>query len=506
MFDPPPSDRRRDHLARPPLLNWTTGNSVKFFRDLIVLAGGQTVSKLMGFIAFAWLARVLEPVGYGAIEYVVGLSLFFTALVDGGLDVVGTRRATRDPGELTRLAYQIPVARLMLTMIGVPAMALIAITTMRANVPVGLVWLFAASLVTSPWRQQWLFQATGRMAAFANAEMLRMAIFALFVWACVRGPADILVVGWAEVAAVTATTVFCIVVQQRGIAPVRLTGSLSGFGGLIREGAAVGSTNFVWALGQSVPLFLIASLLGGVETAWFAGAARIAGSLVQFSNIYHFNLYPAVSRAHAQANDTLAQMLKQSLRVTAWGGAFLALTLTVFASPLVRITLGPKLVDAAPILQVLAWTIPVALWSGHARWALAATGAQTKVLLSQIVGLGATIGSCLALGHVMGGIGYAAGSLLGAMMVWVVSHHFARSEHCSPPPFHITFRPLGLAAAIVVLAHMNALGFWQSVLAVAAFAIFAPLLDRSLLRDIALLGAAKHHHELSEPQTGGLPR
>ncbi|MBK7284258.1 MAG: hypothetical protein IPI83_07655 [Sphingomonadales bacterium] len=91
-------------------------------------------------------------------------------------------------------------------------------------------------------------------------------------------------------------TALCIIMQQRHVTPFRLTGSFAGCA-LVREGAAVGSTNFVWALAQSVPLFLIASLSGGVETAWFAGAARIVGSLGQFGNLYHFNLYPAVSRA-----------------------------------------------------------------------------------------------------------------------------------------------------------------------------------------------------------------
>lgn len=491
--------------VRPSIIRRLTGTGAKFFRDFAVLAGGQMISKLLGFLAFAWLARALNPVGYGAVEYVVGLSLFFATLVDGGLGVVGTRRAARDPAELALLAHQIPTARLMLAVIGVPVMAVIAIETSRASVPEGLVWLFAASLITAPWRQQWLFQATGRMAAVANAEIIRMAIFALGAALFVHSPADILFVGWAEISAVTATTVFCIVVQQRRITPFRLRGSLAGFGMLLKEGAAVGSTNFVWALSQSAPLFLIASMIGGVETAWFAGAARIAGSIGQFSSIYHFNLYPAVSRAYAHGDGTLGRIQRRSLRVTAWGGVFVALVLTLFAVPLIRLTLGAKLLDAAPLLQVLAWMIPVALWSGHSRWSLAAAGAQRLVLLSQTFGLVMTIAACAGLGQVYGSMGYAAGSLVGGIAVWVVSHQFARSQGCEPPPYHLALRPLGLAGAIVILAHMNALGFWQSVLAVAAFAIFAPLLDRSLLRDIALLGAAKHHHELPEPQAGGLP-
>lgn len=488
--------------ARPSIIRRLTGTGAKFFRDFAVLAGGQMISKIMGFLAFAWLARALDPAGYGAVEYVVGLSLFFATLVDGGLGVVGTRRVARDPGELALLAHQIPTARLMLAVIGVPVMAVIAIMTSRASAPEGLVWLFAASLVTAPWRQQWLFQATGRMAAVANAEIIRMAIFALGVVLFVRSPADILLVGWAEISAVTATTVFCIVVQQHRITPFRLRGSLAGFGALLKEGAAVGSTNFIWALSQSVPLFLIAAMVGGVETAWFAGAARIAGSIGQFSSIYHFNLYPAVSRAYAHGDGTLGHIQRRSFRVTAWGGAFVALILTIFAEPLIRLTLGAKLLDAAPLLRVLAWMIPVALWSGHSRWSLAAAGAQRLVLLSQGFGLLVTIAACAGLGWAYGGMGYAAGSLVGGIAVWVLSHQFARSQGCEPPPRHLAIRPLAVAGVIVAIACLYPLGFWQSVLAVAAFAVLAPLVDRALLSDIALLGAAKHHHEHIEPRSG----
>ncbi len=472
---------------------------MKLFRDFTVLASGQLASKALGFLAFAWIARALDPVGYGAVEYVVGLTAFFALLVDGGLGVVGTRRAVRNPDELAVLAHQIPVARLMMAAAFVPALAAILLVTVHASIPQGLVWLFAASLLTAPWRQQWLFQATGRMAAVANAEIMRMAVFAFGVWIFVHAPSDILAVGVAEFCAVVAMTALCIHVQHKSVTPFRLTGSFSGFGDLVKEGAAVGSTNFVWALAQSAPLFLVASISGGLETAWFAGAARIVGSLGQFGNLYHFNLYPSVSRAHALADGSLGRMLARSMRVTAWCGVFVALTLTVFAEPLVRLALGPKLVSAAPLLEVLCWILPVALWSGHSRGALAAAGEQKKVLMSQVIGLVVTVGACVGLGMMYGSIGYALGSLLGAIAVWAASHSYARAQGCEPPAARFVIIPLAMAAAVILLLRWQTPGFWMSVAATAAFAGVAPLVDRSLFRDMAQLGAMRSAGKAPRP-------
>ncbi|MBL0001049.1 MAG: oligosaccharide flippase family protein [Sphingomonadales bacterium] len=232
---------------------------MKLFRDFSVLAGGQLASKALGFLAFAWIARALDPVGYGAVEYVVGLTAFFALLVDGGLGVVGTRRAIRNPDELALLAHQIPAARLMMAVVFVPVMALIALATIHVSVPQGLVWLFAASLLTAPWRQQWLFQATGRMASVANADILRTAVLAFGVSIFVHSPADILAVGTAELCAVVAMTALCIHVQQRHVTPFRLTGIVRGLRCAGEEGAAVGSTTLFGRLPSRRQLFLVAS-------------------------------------------------------------------------------------------------------------------------------------------------------------------------------------------------------------------------------------------------------
>jgi O-antigen/teichoic acid export membrane protein len=48
----------------------------KFLRDLSVLVGGQIAAKLFGFLAFAYLARRLDPEAYGSVEFIVGLTGF----------------------------------------------------------------------------------------------------------------------------------------------------------------------------------------------------------------------------------------------------------------------------------------------------------------------------------------------------------------------------------------------------------------------------------------------
>jgi O-antigen/teichoic acid export membrane protein len=356
-----------------------------------------------------------------------------------------------------------------------------------ASVPSALVWLFAASLLFAPWRQDWLFQASGRIANVAWGQIVRAGVFAALAWWLVRAPHDVIAVGWSEIGAVAALTAYCLFVQHARIAPFRFGGVRRGFAQLLRESAAAGTTNCLWTMSQYAPLLMIGAFVGGVQTAWFAAAARIAAALAVVPFVYHYGLYRAIVRA-ARRSDELGALLARSCRVAAWGGVLLALLVTLLARPLIVLILGEKLAPAAPVLQVMAWIIPVALCSGHAVSALAARGAQARVLGTQIVGLGVIVGAGLLLGPAYAGPGYAIAALAGVVTRWALAHRFAARLGLHPPPFRLAFKPAALALAIVGAAAYLHSGPWLAPAWLALYLAATLALDRKLLPDLLGLG------------------
>ncbi len=467
------------------------GGGRNLFQGFAVLSGGQVLSKIVGFFVFASLARTLEPEGYGTVEYVVGSAVFFETLVECGLGVVGVRRIAHEPAKLPALAAQIPLARLGLAILCVPLMVLVVMPTVHDPVARGLVWLFALSLLAVPWRQEWLMQATERMSEAAFAPALRMMVFAIVVVTLVRRPTDILAVGWAEIAAVSVMSLYCVAIQQKRITPYRLRTPLDGLSGLAKEGALVGLGGLVWSANHYAPLLLVASVEGGQETAWFAAASRIVASLLVFSNVYYFNLYPAIARATARSRDELVSLLATSFRVVAWGGILVGLALTVLAEPLCRLGFGGRFEQSGSILKIMAWVLPLTLLSGHARWSLVAAGRQSRVVYAQIAGSVAiaTLGIPLVL--VLGGRGAAVVSIAAAVSVWGAAHGLALRNGVGLPPFASALVPGGLAVAVIGGTHLLSLDHWWAGLGIVVYAAAAPLLDRKLLPELGRLGALK---------------
>lgn len=458
-------------------------------RDAVALFTGEVLSKLAGFAAFAYLARVLEPSAYGAVELAVALSMFFGLIVDFGFGPIGAREIARDPGLAPPLAARIPAARLLLAVVAVAAMLTTAAMLGQPPETMRLIALFAFALLATAWASRWLFQGLDMMVWASLPQALRMLVFAGGVVLLVKGTDDLWRVGMAELAATAAMAVYFVVVQRVFVAPVRLDFSRAELTRLLRAALPVGGAQLVWAFHQYVPTVLIAVLVGGAEVAWFGSAHRVVMALGTFVWLYHFNLFPSLVRAREAGGRELATLLAQSFRVSAWAGVGCGLAATHFAEPLCRLVYGPGFAAAALPFSIIAWVMPVALLSNHAGFTLIAIAPRLE-FLAQACGAMLTLILGIALIPRFGALGAACALLTASLVIWMLTTRLARGVvgDAVPAPWR-AWRPVLAASAGWSL--VTAFGVRGDVLSGAAllggYAASAIALDRSLVRDVLSL-------------------
>lgn len=460
---------------------------MKLARDLGVLWVGQVMTKGVAFIAFAVLARRLLPGNYGAVEYAMGLATLATLAIDGGLGSVGVRRLTQGHQSAGELVALIPAAQLIIASIIAPSMILFTWAFADAPNALPLTSLVALSLFCTPWKQDWLFQAKGMMAHIVISQSVRVLLFMTGAILLVRGDTDVVWVGVAEIASVAGAAAYLSTIQHRRIVPLRIRFALHKLVELMREGVSIGLGAICWALFQYAPLLMLAAMAGMTETAWFGAAHRLGVSLVTFSWLYHFNLYPVISRRVQGDPAALARLTRLSVRLAAWGGIGLALALTLAAAPLLRLLFGPGFEAAAGPFGILVWTFPLTLISGHARWILIAAKRGNDMLVSQVAGVAAAIPAAWLLIGPFGALGAAAAMTLACTVVWIVSQIYTHIRGHDVPVMPAL--PAILVAALVIAAakllHLDA---WTATGAgVAAYAIAALLIDRHLIAEVRQL-------------------
>lgn len=471
----------------------------KLARDLGLLWVGQIGTKGVAFLAFAILARRLLPEEYGAVEYAMGLATLATLAIDGGLGSVGVRRLTQGHQSAEELVALIPAAQLCIAGIIAPAMVLFTwFYTQDANA-LKLTCLVALSLFIPPWKQDWLFQAKGMMTQVVLAQCVRVIAFMLGCVLLVHGDADVVRVGFAEIGSVVLATGYLMTMQHRYVAPLRLRFALHKLADLLREGAAIGAGAICWALFQYAPLLILAAMAGMTDTAYFGAAHRLGVSLVTFSWLYHFNLYPVISRRVQGDPVTLAKLTRISIRATAWGGFGLALALALAAVPLLRLLFGPGFEKAAAPFTILVWTFPLTLLSGHARWILIAAKRGNDMLISQIAGVAAAIPAAWVLIGPLGfgAVGAAMAMSLACAVVWAVSQIFTHLRGHDVPV--LPAMPAILMAALVVAgAHVLTLDPWvETGLGMAVFLAAAFAFDHHLIDELRHLAKGEPPSEIS---------
>lgn len=468
--------------------------SLRLLVDFAVLSGGQLIAKLVGFIAFAYLARVLGPRDYGSVEYAVGLAGFCAMVIGFGLGPVGVRELAHSDDKLVSLSCNIPVARAVLVAFAIPGMALVPWFSGHGQQTRELVAIFALSLLATPWFLDWLLQARNMMGRAAGAQLLRMVVFALSVVVFVKGGNDLLWVGWSEIAAVTSIVVYYLWIQQTSITPVSLRFSWREVGELFRQGLSVGSGQTVSAINVYAPLMLVANLAGVEQTAWFGASHRVVASLSTFSLLYHFNLYPVLARKIAGPAEDLDSVMRASMRVVAWVSIGGALVLTLFRSVLVEIVYGHAFVGAATTLGLLVWYLPATLLSGHARWMMIAANGQRYVLFSQLVGAVTTLIVGVPLVKMLQAEGAAIAMVAGALGVWLSAQLFALLRVRKADGTNTLVLPTLWALIVGVGGSRLNMSPWLVAPAAAiAYWGLAPLIDRKLISELKLLAGAKSY-------------
>ena len=461
--------------------------------DFLFLSGGELIGKIAGLLAFAYLARALDPTGYGSLEAALALLGIFLLFVEFGFGTTGTREVAHDRSRINEFAQKIPGMKFLLVLICLPAMWLVAYFTSESEQTRSLIYVTSFALMGAVWNQGWLFQGLEKMSLVSGSQALKSLFFMSCVMLFIRSSDDLIWVGAIEVGAAAIVALYFLSWQRAAKIPIRISLHISRSRDLIVSSSAVGLGNMVWALNQYMPTLLVAFLLGGSATAWLGSAHRIVNAIISFSLIYHFNLFPSVSRRLKRSKQAFAEIVEPSVRVTAWFGIGIALSISLLSKPIAVLIFGPAFESAALPMSVLIWSLPLTLLNGHPRWALIAKGKQRYVLYAQLSGTVTTLLLCFWLIPKFGPLGGAMAMVCCSAMVWIVAQVNAARWVAPVPSLGRVWRPTFLAAAVIaIIVMLGADSILFSAAGIASFVLIAPLLDSRLIRDMHNLSRIKN--------------
>lgn len=360
---------------------------------------------MITFVAFAYLARIFGPVGFGYIEWAGTVLMCTSLVVDQGFSAYGAREIAKFPDQTPRLVREIVTARVLLAGLGYSIIVIFALFFVRDESTKNLLLVYGLSLWTLPFLLQWVFQGQDRMGIVAVTQLVRQSIFVTAVFLLVSEVNDLVWVGIAELVGVGSAAMVSIYSYIRySTKSVKLRPAFSMR--LFREGTPIGLSQLFWVVKMWGATFIIGLVATAEDTGYFAGAMRIYIALHTFVWLYFFNLMPSLSRAWEKCPHEMHVLIRKSIYSISVVSVIFGALWVALAPIMMTTAYGHEFAPGTGALQWLAGACIVAALSGHYRFGLIAAGFQGKEMYAM------ALGSLLAI--VFLPIGYHLGSTSGA--------------------------------------------------------------------------------------------
>lgn len=171
----------------------TTHPASRRIVNVLALGGGELSSRLLAFVATAYLAIVLGPERFGILAFAFAIVNFISVILDTGFVDVGSRDVAKQPEMAASLASSLMIVRLCVAIICFTALTfsvwMLDLETLHALVLIatGLLF-FSAALDTA-----WVFKGLEQGVPVSISLILRRFAYAGFVYIFVAVPEDILI-------------------------------------------------------------------------------------------------------------------------------------------------------------------------------------------------------------------------------------------------------------------------------------------------------------------------
>lgn len=431
-------------------------------RSFLRLGSGEALARLVAFGATVFLARRLGADVYGSIALATAILLYLTYVTDAGIEMLGISDVARQPSAIAEFLPSILVARLIIA--AVLIVAATAIGLLLLPQPDGaLLAGYSITLGAVALGTQWVHLGLEQSGKVALVRVGGEALTALLIVVLIRGPGDVGRAPLAQVVGQGAGAFILLRLLPRGAAALRVALRADVVGSVFRRswplvlhallGLAIFNSDF---------LFLRA-FRDSASVGYYAVAYTLVSFFLNLGFSYSTGLLPVLSRLRDSPADerrlhdgAMAQVFAGALPV-AIGGSLLA-------HRLIAVLFGAEYDPAAVPMQILVWSVPLALFRNVGQAVLVAHDQSDKMLRTVAAAAGLNLVLNVALIPVWGMAGAATATVLTEALRAGVVLWYSHGAGLPFPSLRRFWRTI-LAGAIMALILMvtRAVPWWAAI-------------------------------------------
>lgn len=325
------------------------------------MAATNIVSGLFSVAVFIYLARTLQPGGFGYFSYAQSIAFYLLNFVDLGLSTYGIREISKDRSIASRLVSEMVSFKTFIACC--IFIAFIPITflsyhsnTLRIVIVESCLLLFVAGLAT-----EWAFQGLEKMhmvfVSFAVTNFLQLAL----IYAFVKGPKDLLKA--PALYALAALPVIIVFLRRLNFKPMISGLDLKRIKFYLSTSIVIWSISILAQVYNGLDIVILGLFRGIKEVGYFSAARRLIGGITCLLIFLANALLPRLSYAYAKDTALFYRAVEKSLKTALIVGILVFLPIIVFSKELISLTIGSEYLPVRATLNMMIAGIILVLFN-----------------------------------------------------------------------------------------------------------------------------------------------
>jgi O-antigen/teichoic acid export membrane protein len=383
-------------------------------RNALMLAIADVGGRVIGFFITVYLARVLNPSGFGILN--VGLAVLGYLMLAGspGIQVIEARNVAAEPEPVPRRVNSVLSLRLVLAaVLLVMTMAVTAVVAFDAKETPRVIVLYAVSLLPAAMFLDWFFQGIEELVMVGYARIVNYSMYGIAVLLLVKSTDDLI---WAPVAFAVGNltaSVFLLTQYQVRFGVFTFEWDPATWKAVLAQNLPVGIGAFFGQSFMNLPALVLAYVGSIVEVGVFSAAMKVVFMLLIVDRIFNALFLPAATRYAVRGRDIFEPFVRLMIKLVLVIVIPLTLVVIVAAPWAVELLFGSAYGDAAAVLRILAFYVGLTVLNSVFVVSLIGSGSERVYTRMMVIGSLITAVAVITLSYTHGTTGAGLGVVLG---------------------------------------------------------------------------------------------
>lgn len=347
-------------------------------RNFLALGSGEAVARIVAFAATVYIARVLGSESFGIIGFALAVVLYLNRIVDGGLELgLGVQLIAENPDRIESVAPSLLTARILVAAVlatGLAVLGLVAFPGSEGSV----LALYGLTLLAVGAGSRWILFGLERTRFVAGARTAGELLMVGLVFWLVRSPEDLAAVPLAQFAGDALAALALLWWLRRLGYRFRPRLDRSAIQPLVRRALPLVGSALLGLMIYNSDLIFLRAFRGLSAVGLYAAAYALISFLSNLGTAYSMSLLPTLTRLGDDAANRLSLYRSATVHVFA-AGFPIAVGTTVLAPDIIGLVFGDAYAASALPLQILIWSVTLALLRDVPVVALMARGREDRV-------------------------------------------------------------------------------------------------------------------------------